>query len=56
MEDSNYYYKGFNLNEEGKLQCKDQIFELNKEYTMCKQVFHACKNLERRKQFLPIFV
>ena len=32
MED--YYYKGFKLNEDKTLQCNNQTYELNKEYTI----------------------
>jgi hypothetical protein len=43
-------YKGFNVNADGNLQCRDFVFEEGVEYThdgelkLCESGFHACEN------------
>jgi hypothetical protein len=44
-------YKGFNINSNNQLYCRDMIFEVGKTYTlkgdpiMCQQGYHYCRNL-----------
>ena len=50
-------YKGFNVNDNGQLYCRDTIFEVGKIYTLkgdpiiCKHGFHYCRNLNDIDQY-----